>query len=226
MYIYNKLNQIRTKTTSTIKQRIFSILWAIIMGIILGLLAKLLDSPNINPIFDDIGGRLGIWIFIATLLSVFSYSPKLSAIKIFAFFLSMLTTYYLHTTFVLHFFPQKVIIFWSICTVISPLCAYIMWYALGNRLFSKIILSFPISILMSEGFELRNAYLPIHDHYYLIPWLQIIYLIMIVILLILISPQKKQCFTTLILSFILSFILIKLNILSLLFGGMNTYLLL
>lgn len=201
--------------------KISSIINAMITGVVLGLAAKLVDSPNINPIFDAIGGRLGIWVFVAALLSVFSYSPKLAAVKIFAFFGSMLTVYYVYTTFVLHFFPERAIVFWSICAVVSPVCAYIMWYARGRGLFSNIVSALPITVLLSEGFELRNAYLPIHTHYYLVPWLMGIYLIMIVVLLFLIPTNKMQFLSILPIALILSFIMIFFNVFGRIFGGMN-----
>lgn len=180
-----------------------------------------MDNPNIPPIFDNIGGRLGIWIFVATLLSVFSYSPKLAAIKIFAFFGSMLTVYYVYTTLVLHFFPERAIVFWAICAAVSPVCAYIMWYARGNGLFSNLVLALPITVLMSEGFNLRHAYLPIHRHYYLIPWLMGIYLVMMVVLLLIIPKNRRQCLVILPITIILTFIMINSNVLGRIFGGMN-----
>lgn len=222
MEIFNRMNQIRVENKSTTIQKVFSILIAIFIGVILGLLAKIVDNPSyFNPIFTDIGDRLGIWVFVATLLSVFSYSPKLAAVKIFTFFGSMLTVYYVYTTFVLHFFPEREIIFWSICGVISPVCAYIMWYARGNGLFSNIVSALPITVLLVEGFELRNAYLPIHTHYYLIPWLIGIYLIMIVGLL-LFTPNKKMKFLGILpIAIILTLIIIKFTIFGWIFGGMN-----
>ncbi|MEK5024205.1 hypothetical protein [Paenibacillus sp. FSL M7-1046] len=206
---------------STAKQIVFSIVKAIIIGVTLGLAAKLVDNPNINPIFDNLGGRLGIWVFVATLLSVFSYSPKLAAVNIFAFFGSMLTVYYLYTTFVLHFFPEREIVFWGLCAVVSPVCAYVMWYARGSGLFSNLISALPITVLLSEGFELRNAYLPVHHHFYLIPWLMGIYLIMIVVLLLSIPKNKIQILSILPIALILSFIMIYFNVFGRIFGGMN-----
>ncbi|MEH7126120.1 DUF6518 family protein [Bacillus sp. JJ1773] len=212
MEMYNKLIGIRVANKSTTKQKVFSIVNAIIIGVILGLLAKIVDNPSyFNPIFTNIGDRLGIWVFVATLLSVFSYSPKLAAVKVFAFLGSMLTVYYVYTTLFLNFFPEREITFWSMCVVVTPVCAYIMWYARGSEFFSNIILALPITVLLSEGFELRNAYLPIHTHYYLIPWLIGIYLIMIVVLLLIIPKNKIQFLIILPISIILSLILIKLN---------------
>lgn len=212
MGIYNNLIRIRVANKSNSKHNVFSIAIAIIIGVIMGLLAKIVDNPSyFNPIFTDIGDRLGIWLFVATLLSVFSHSPKLAAVKVFAFFGVMLTVYYMYTTLFLNFFPEREIIFWSICSLISPVCAYIMWYARGIGLLSNVILALPITVLLSEGFELRNAYLPIHTHYYLIPWLIGIYLIMIVVLLLIIPNNKNQFLIILPISIILSLILTKIK---------------
>jgi hypothetical protein len=219
--VNNKLNQIRTTHKSSTKQTAFSIVNAMIIGVILGLAAKLVDAPGINPIFDNIGGRLGIWVFVSTLLSIFSYSPKLAAVKVFTFFVSTLTVYYVYTVLFLHFPPMKAIIFWGICAVISPVCAYIMWYARGNGLFSYIVSALPITILLSEGFKLRHAYLPIHTHYYLIPWLMGIYLIMIFALLFFLPKNKTQFLIVLPIALMLSFIMIYFNVLGRIFGGMN-----
>lgn len=218
MDIYNKLSQVRISNKSTTTQKVYSVVIAMITGMILGLAAKLVDSPDINPIFTSVGDRLGIWVFVATLLSVFSYSPKLAAVKIFAFFGSMLTVYYVYTTFVLHFFPEREIIFWSICAAVSPVCAYIMWYARGSGLFSNLVSALPITVLLSEGFELRHAYLPIHTHYYLIPWLMGIYLIMIVILLLTIPKKWRGLLIIIPLAIVLSLIMINFNVLGRIFG--------
>lgn len=192
-----------------------------LIGVIMGVAAKLVDVPGINPIFDDIGGRLGVWVFVAALISVFSYSPQLAAVKIFVFFGSMLTVYYVYTVLFLHFFPENAMVFWGICAVVSPICAYIIWYARGNALLSNVVAALPITLLLSEGFQLRHAYLPVHTHYYLIPVLMIIYLIMIVVLLLIIPINKKQFLPILSIALILSFIMIYFNVLGRIFGGMN-----
>ncbi|KQY83312.1 hypothetical protein ASD24_13625 [Paenibacillus sp. Root52] len=222
--INSLLNPIRSVQPATTKKKVVSILYTILLGVIMGLAAKLVDAPGINPIFDDIGGRLGIWIFVATLLSVFSYSPRVAAVKVFAFFGSMLTVYYIYTVWILHFFPAREMLFWGICMVISPLCAYLMWYARGHGLFSTIIASFSITVILSEGYQLRYAYLPIHTHYYLIPFLMGIYLIMIAVLLLLIPKDKKKGILILTLTIILSSIFIYFNVLGRIFGGMNGFL--
>ncbi|MHA7583378.1 hypothetical protein ACX12E_23795 [Paenibacillus vandeheii] len=224
MGIHNELNQIRVRNNSTTEQKFFSIVSAIVIGVILGLAAKLVDTQGINPIFDAIGGRLGIWIFVATLLSVFSYSPKLAAVKIFSFFVSLLTVYYVYTVLFLHFFPKREIVFWGICALISPVCAYVMWYARGYGIVSSLILSLPITALLSEGFQLRHAYLPEHTHYYLIPILMGIYLIMVIVLLFIVPKSPLRFLIVLPISIVLSFIMIYFNVLGHIFGGLNGFL--
>jgi len=224
MEISNKLNGIRAPIKSNTKKFAFSIVFAFIIGAVLGLVAKLVDYPSVNPIFDHIGSRLGVWIFVATILSVFSDSPKQAAVKVFTFFVALLTVYYVYTVFILHFFPQKVIIFWSICAMISPVCAYIMWYSGGNGLFSNTVLSLPAAVLLTEGYNLRNAYLPIHTHYYLIPWMQGIYLIMILILFLSIAKKGKPLLWTLFITIGVSLLFIYFNVLGRIFGGMNGFL--
>jgi len=96
-----------------------------------------------------------------------------------------------------------------------------MWYARGKGFISAAILSLPITLLLAEGYELRNAYLPIHTHYYLIPWLYGIYILMVVILLAAIPKNKTNLLVGLSLAMILCWIFVKLNVLGRMFGGMN-----
>lgn len=221
MELLNELNKIRTEKHSTNSQRAYSLVCAAVLGGILGLAAKLVDTQGINPLFDDIGGRLGIWIFVAVLVSVFSYSPKLAAVKIFFFFSSLLIVYYVYTVFFLHFFSVKETVFWGICAVLSPICAYVMWYARGNGYAASIILSLPAAVLVSEGYELRNAYLPEHEHYYLVPILMGIYFIMVLTLLLVVPEKKIKSLIVFPIAILLSCIMIYFNILGKVFGGLN-----
>ncbi|MGO4527457.1 hypothetical protein AB4Z30_00135 [Paenibacillus sp. 2TAF8] len=224
MEILNELNKIRTEKNPTNSQRLYSLVYATVLGGILGLAAKLVDTQGINPLFDDIGGRLGIWIFVAVLVSVFSYSPKLAAVKIFFFFSSLLIVYYLYTVFFLHFFSVKETLFWGICAVLSPICAYVVWFARGNGYVASIILSLPVAVLLSEGYELRNAYLPEHEHYYLVPILMGIYLIMVLTLLFVVPEKKIKSLIVVPIALMLSYIMIYFNILGKVFGGLNAVL--
>lgn len=192
-------------------RKIVSVFWAIILGVILGILAKVVDNPNINPIFDEIGGRLGIWVFIATLLAVYASSPSLAAIRVFAFFLSMLFAYYMYTIYFLNFFPKRQIIFWSLCALATPIYAFVMWFARGRSLFSDFCAAIPIAAISSE------AYISCKSNLLLLS----IYVCLIIVLLFI---NKKRYIYVCIISLILSLILIKTSLLTFLFGGWNTML--
>lgn len=221
MRINFKPDQVRATDTSSLKRMMVPIITAVIIGALMGWAAKLVDRPGITPFFDDLGGRLGIWVFTAALLAVFSYSPKLAAVRVFAFFASMLAVYYLYTTLVLDFFPAREILFWGICAAVSPVCGYLMWYAHGGGWFAPVVSALPITVLLAEGFELRNAYLPVHYHYYLIPWLMTAYLLMAAALLLIVPKRKMQSLIVLPIALLLSAIMIILDLLGVLFGGMN-----
>lgn len=219
------LNKVSETRENKVNENILkTILVSLAFGFILGILSKILDSPSFNPIFSDITSRLGIWVFIATLLSVYSSSPKIASIKVFSFFVSLMLAYYGYSEIVLNIFPRKVIMFWGICSIISPICAYVMWYACGENWRSDVVLSLPIAVLLTEGWGLRNAYLPIHTHYYLVPILMIIYFIMISILLYVIPTKNKQRIFVILISILLSCILLYFNVLGIVFGGMNSML--
>lgn len=67
-----------------------------IIGVVLGIIAKLVDVPYITselPVFDDIMGRFGIWVWAAALISVRSKTAHLAAARSFLFFAGMLTAF-------------------------------------------------------------------------------------------------------------------------------------
>ena len=81
-----------------------------IIGVVLGIIAKLVDVPYITselPVFDDIMGRFGIWVWAAALISVRSKTAHLAAARSFLFFAGMLTAYYSYTVIFLNFFQCK-----------------------------------------------------------------------------------------------------------------------
>lgn len=208
-------------TPTTRKLTLYAILQAVVIGALMGLAAKLVDRPEVNPVFDDLGGRLGIWVFAATLIAVYSRSPKVAAARVFAFFLAMLGVYYVYTVLFLGFYPQREILFWGICAVISPVCGYGVWYARGHGWIAASILALPVAVLLTEGFALRYAYLPVHMHYYLIPILMGIYGLFILILLFAVPSKKIHLVMTIPLALGLAVLATYFAVFERIFGGMN-----
>ncbi len=183
----------------------------IVFGVLLGILSKLLDGPNFNPIFNDIGSNLGIWVFIASFLAVYSPSPKLAALKVFSFFSAFILAYYMYSFLILHIFFKRIIIIWGFATILSPMCAYIMWYAKCTGILPTFILAVPTTILFFECIQYMNAYKPFHTYFYLRYWFWGIYSVMICLLHVKISCNiKKSIFCFFISILMLSVLLIVL----------------
>ena len=157
MSVFLKSNRIRTNIRVGKKQIAYSVLFSSIFGFTLGFVAKILDSPiipNEISILGYIGSNWGMWIFISTLIAVYSYTSKLAATRVFIFLISLLFSYYTYTLLFLELFPLKYIIFWCILALLSTIPAYIMWFSHANHLISSIITALPISVIAFEGYKI------------------------------------------------------------------------
>lgn len=181
-----------------------SIIYSAIIGIFLGLVAKLVDVPSLTgefPILDDIFGRFGIWIFVATLLAVYSNTPLHAALRVFSFFFTMILTYYTYTILFLGFFPKSQIILWSIISLITPICASAMWYAREDKSIANILAALPIIVLCMEW------YITGRDNILLL----VAYLCMIVCLLIYIPQKVKRYLPIILITAAMTLLLIKIG---------------
>ena len=145
------------------KRQIVITLGVILLGFLLGILQKWVDGTggsNLPVMLQqlDIGnyfGRLAIWIFLGTLVSVYSESPLRAAINTFMFFISMLAGYYLYCNYVLGFLPRAYMMMWIVIAFASFFMAYICWYAKGEGFVAIIISSVIIGVLLAQAFNLN-----------------------------------------------------------------------
>ena len=145
------------------RTQIFITLEIILLGFLLGILQKWIDGTGGSylPLILqqlDIGnyfGRLAIWIFLGTLVSVYSESPLRAAINTFMFFISMLAGYYLYCNYVLGFLPRAYMMMWIVISFASFFMAYICWYAKGNGFIAMTVSSVIIGVLLAQAFNLN-----------------------------------------------------------------------
>ncbi|WP_042272367.1 DUF6518 family protein [Faecalimicrobium dakarense] len=203
-----KLNEIRQKEASdlSIYQKFIRVLLVFIFGAVMGILAKYTDGTIIGLI----GTYLGIWIFIATLISVYSRSPEAGAIHVFAFFMAMLLAYYIYSMKLFGFFPGYYFFAWVGVALLTPIGAYVVWYSKGNNLISSIFASLPISVLLWEGYSF----------YYTFSMPEFIDIVFAVLLLFILSKNSKQIFRTIFISIVLFFVILKSDIIYLFIGGL------
>ena len=139
-------------------RKIINTLAVFLLGIILGTFSKYLDFrqselPSVLMAIDEISdlhnflGRFAIWVLIAMFISIYSNSALRAGINVFIFFVSMVSSYYLYSNFIAGFFPRSYAMIWIGFTVVSPLLAFVCWYA-GGKSKLAFILSVTICIWM------------------------------------------------------------------------------
>lgn len=207
--VLKRFNEIRPINMIGKKQKAYSVLFSFIFGFASGLIAKMLDSPIIPDnisILGVIGSNWGIWVFVYTLIAVYSYTPKLAATRVFVFLISMLFSYYMYTILILHLFPLKYIVFWFLAALLSIIPGYIIWYSRADYLISSIITSLPISAIAFEGYKIylstveyykryanvENVLVSDGNYFYMLGT-EILYALMIIIIFLLVPKRKKQC---------------------------------
>lgn len=130
-----------------------------ILGIILGAISKFLDETASNslPYFLEVldlrnfFSGVGVWIFLAVLIAVYSKSPFRSAVNVFCFFAGMVGSYYLYTVTIAGFFPESYMMIWVFMTIISPFLAFVCWYAKGKGILAEFISSIMILLIARQA---------------------------------------------------------------------------
>ena len=140
-------------------------------GIVLGTVSKFLDTTPSNELpfiierldVRNFLGRFAIWILIAVCISIYSNSSIRAAVNVFTFFLGMVTSYYLYSKFIAGFFPRSYAMIWFGLTAISPLLAFVCWYAKGKSKSSLAISSLIIAVLFNITFSYGWIYFGIYS---------------------------------------------------------------
>lgn len=136
----DRLYKIRQPISVSLANKILYSLFIFLSGVSLGVISKVLDQTPSNyfPFFLevlDLGNffsRIGVWLFFAIIISVYSKSPFRAAINVFLFFVGMVGSYYLYTIIFAGFFPKSYMMIWIMLTIVSPFLAFICWFAKGK----------------------------------------------------------------------------------------------
>lgn len=140
-----------------------------LLGIALGAFSKYLDYrqgylPTFLMILDEtfdlhnFFGRFSIWVMIAVCISVYSNSSVRAAINVFAFFTGMVSSYYWYSKAVAGFLPVSYAMIWVGFTIVSPLLAFICWYAKGTGHISLILSSLIMAVFFNMTFTYSWSY--------------------------------------------------------------------
>ncbi len=151
--------------------------------------------------------RMGVWIFLGLLISVYSESPLRAAINVFLFFVGMVGSYYLYTVTIAGFFPKSYIMIWIGMTFISPFMAFICWYAKGKGIIATFISSVIFMFISRQAFVFGFWYFGIRYILEFLLWIATIFVL---------YKSPKQAIRMVIIGLFLFFLTSQIN----LFWGM------
>ena len=161
------------------RKKIINTAMVLCFGLALGYLAKLLDCTPSNELpyilqLLDLGNflsRMAIWVFLAAVISFYSITPVRAAIHSLLFFSGMLFSYYAYTKIIAGFFPVRYILIWVTLAGISPLAAFICWYAKGKGMIAVVIASMIAGVLFMGAFSWGSFYFDIRYPLEALIWL-------------------------------------------------------
>ena len=166
------LNNIRNAEKEIpVGRKIINTILILCLGIILGIFSKFLDTTASNAlpfIFEYLDvrnflGRFAVWLLIALCIAIYSRSSLRASLNVFVFFIGMVTSYYLYSKFISGFFPRSYAMIWYGFTAISPLLAFICWYAKGKGNISLALSSIILAVLFNTAFVYGWIYFDVYS---------------------------------------------------------------
>ena len=164
------LNDIRNVENSiSNNSKIINTIVVLFLGIALGTFSKYLDFRQaelpcvlmaIDEAFDihNFLGRFAIWVLIALCISIYSNSATRASVNVFAFFAGMVASYYLYSNYIAGFFPRSYAMIWFGFTAVSPLLAFVCWYARGKSKLAFILSALILAVLFNMCFVYGFGY--------------------------------------------------------------------
>lgn len=108
----------------------------------------------------------------------------------------MVAGYYLYCNYVLGFLPETYMMVWVVFSFVSPILAFICWYAKGNGIIAVIISACILGIMFSQAFLITQGFYVTH-------LLEVVTWLIGVILLI---RKPKETVVELLLSIVIAFV--------------------
>ena len=132
----------------------------LLLGVGIGVFQKYLDGIAVNELpgffqsldITNFFGSFAIWIFLGTVISIYSESPFRAGLNTFLFFIGMVSAYYIYCKFVLGFLPASYMLIWICVSFASAVLAFVCWYARGEGIVALTISGIILGVLFSQAF--------------------------------------------------------------------------
>ncbi len=102
-----------------------------------GIVSKLADVYT--EIIGTFTSGMCLWIFLGTVISVFSKNPFRAAAYVFLFCAGMIAAYYVTAEVGGLYYSMSFVKGWCVFTAFTPVFAYFAWYARGRGAFSWVL---------------------------------------------------------------------------------------
>ena len=163
------LNKVRKPETDLpLKLKILISVGIAVSGVLLGVFQKYIDGgvemPQIFQTLDIVNyfGRFAVWLLLGTVISVYSSTPVRASVNTFLFFISMVSAYYFYCNFISGFLPTSYMMIWIVLSFVSPLIAYICWYAKGKGVIAVAISAVILGVIFSQAFLITQGFYVTH----------------------------------------------------------------
>ena len=149
-------------------------LLVLLLGVGLGIFSKWLDNTPINDanlwlhilgLLDlrNVFSETAVWVFLAVSIAVYSRTPVRSGLHVFLFFLGMTVSYHTYTVLFCGFNPSHYMLLWYGITALSPIVAFVCWYAKGRGMAANLVKVGIISFMFRQCFSVGIWYIGFHD---------------------------------------------------------------
>lgn len=167
-----KLNKIRVPQELSRNSIIFNAVIFLVLGILLGILSKWLDNLAIDDtiwwqhfigLLDlrNFMSGFSVWLLLSLIIAVFSNAPLSAAVNVFLFLLGMTVSYHLYTVIFSGFNPMGYMMIWYGITLVSPILAFICWYARSRSFVSMLLSGIILSVMILSCFGVGFWYFDI-----------------------------------------------------------------
>ena len=210
------LNRVRSQEDFqlNLRNKVCRFILFFLAGAFLGFASKFIEGVphygqfgDVLNIIGNIFTGIGIWAFVATIISAFSRSPVVAGMNVFLFFSGVLLAYYLYSMRLFGFFPTYYFLRWGAIAACSLFAAYVVWFSRGEGWIAAICAALPVGLLFEQGYGYLSIYSGIN--------------LFGAFMLIVILPKKKlEVIKIIPLAIAVAVIFIRFRILLYLIGGM------